>query len=41
VKRCAELHGGTVQMTSRMGEGTTVTVKLPVFGTNYEKDIGH
>ncbi|MCI0746177.1 MAG: PAS domain S-box protein [Verrucomicrobia subdivision 3 bacterium] len=41
VKRCAELHGGEVQVTSRIGEGTTVTVKLPVFGANHEKDIGH
>jgi signal transduction histidine kinase len=31
VKRCAELHGGTVRVESRIGEGTTVTVKLPVF----------
>ena len=33
VKRCTDLHGGTVQVTSRIGEGTTVLVKLPVFGT--------
>jgi len=31
VKRCAELHGGAVQVNSRTGEGTTVTVRLPVF----------
>ena len=31
VKRCAELHGGKVQLNSRIGEGTTVTVRLPVF----------
>lgn len=31
VKRCAELHGGTAQVKSRMGEGTTVTVRLPIF----------
>ena len=31
VKRCAELHGGSVQVKSRIGEGTTVTVTLPVF----------
>ena len=41
VKRCAELHGGKVQLNSKIGEGTTVTVKIPVFGTNDEKDIGH
>jgi PAS domain S-box-containing protein len=33
VKRCAELHGGQVQVKSRIGEGTTVIVRLPVFGT--------
>jgi signal transduction histidine kinase len=31
VKRCAELHGGKVQLNSRIGEGTTVRVRLPVF----------
>jgi PAS domain S-box-containing protein len=41
VKRCAELHGGTVQVNSRIGEGTTVIVRLPVFERSYEKDIGH
>src|SRR5205814_2403442 len=33
VKRCADLHGGKVQVKSNIGEGTTVTVRLPVFGT--------
>jgi PAS domain S-box-containing protein len=32
VKRCVELHRGGVQLTSALGEGTTVTVRLPVFG---------
>ena len=41
VKRCTELHGGQVQVESKVGEGTTVIVRLPVFGTNYEKDTGH
>jgi PAS domain S-box-containing protein len=41
VKRCAELHGGNVQVNSKVGEGTTVTVRLPVFGTNHEKDTGY
>lgn len=31
VKRCIELHGGTISLQSRMGEGTTVTVQLPLF----------
>jgi PAS domain S-box-containing protein len=41
VKRCAELHRGAVQVNSKIGEGTTVTVRLPVFQTNHEKDFGH
>jgi PAS domain S-box-containing protein len=32
VKRCADLHGGQLQLKSKMGEGTTVTVRLPLFG---------
>lgn len=39
VKRCAELHGGKVQVRSKIGEGTTVQVKLPVFERNHEKNI--
>jgi len=31
VKRCAELHGGRVNVESTVGEGTTVMVRLPVF----------
>ncbi|MEO8429370.1 MAG: PAS domain-containing sensor histidine kinase, partial [Verrucomicrobiota bacterium] len=31
VKRCTELHGGEVQVESKVGAGTTVTVRLPVF----------
>ena len=31
VKRCAELHGGKMQLTSQIGQGTIVTVHLPVF----------
>jgi len=31
VKRCAELHGGKVWVKSKIGEGTNVQVKLPVF----------
>jgi signal transduction histidine kinase len=32
VKRCVDLHGGSVAVQSRLGEGTTVFVRLPVFG---------
>ncbi|HSY19370.1 MAG TPA: PAS domain S-box protein [Candidatus Acidoferrales bacterium] len=31
VKRCAELHGGKVQLDSQIGRGTIVTVRLPIF----------
>jgi PAS domain S-box-containing protein len=41
VKRCAELHGGTVELHSRIGDGTSVMVKLPIFGTSGQKAAGH
>ena len=31
VKRCVEQHGGNLQIESREGAGTTVTVQLPVY----------
>jgi len=31
VKRCVELHGGTIELQSKEGEGTTVIVRLPLF----------
>lgn len=31
VKRCTELHGGSISVNSAVGEGTTFTVKLPLF----------
>lgn len=31
VRRCCELHGGTVSVVSREGAGTTFTVRLPAF----------
>ena len=30
VKRCVELHDGTLQLNSKLAEGTTVTVRLPL-----------
>jgi signal transduction histidine kinase len=30
VKRCVDLHGGTIHIASRPGEGTRVTVVLPL-----------
>jgi signal transduction histidine kinase len=32
VQRCVELHGGDLQLESEPGQGTTITVRLPVFG---------
>ena len=30
VKRCIDLHGGTIKVDSRVGKGTSVTVRLPL-----------
>jgi signal transduction histidine kinase len=32
VKRCVDLHGGEIKLESKLGEGTAVTVRLPVSG---------
>jgi len=34
VIRCVELHHGKVRIASKVGQGTTVTVRLPVFETH-------
>jgi signal transduction histidine kinase len=31
VKRCVDLQGGKIQVESKLSEGTTVTVRLPIF----------
>ena len=31
VKRCVDLHGGTITLQSEVGQGTEMTVRLPVF----------
>jgi signal transduction histidine kinase len=30
-KRCVDLHGGHINVESKVGKGTTVTVRLPIF----------
>jgi signal transduction histidine kinase len=30
VKRCIDLHGGCIKVESKLGEGTTMTVRLPI-----------
>ena len=37
VKRCVALQGGKIEVESKLGEGTAVTVRLPI---TYEKDFG-
>ena len=34
VKRCVDLHGGRLQLTSKTAEGTVVTVRVPRFSLN-------
>jgi signal transduction histidine kinase len=34
VKRCVDLQSGSLQLTSKIGEGTVVTVRVPVFSLN-------
>ena len=32
VRRCVDLHGGKISVESKCGEGTVVTVRLPILG---------
>ncbi len=32
VKRCLDLHGGKIKVHSKLGEGTSVILRLPIFG---------
>ena len=36
VKRCVALQGSKIEVESKLGEGTAVTVRLPI---TYEKDF--
>jgi len=38
VKRCVDLYGGEIQVESKSGEGTTVTVRLPMFSATSRED---
>jgi len=35
VKRCVDLHGGKINVDSELGEGTSVTVRLPIFSQEF------
>ena len=39
--RIVEEHGGTLELTSTEGEGTTFTIKIPVMESNFEHDSDH
>ena len=41
VKRCVELHGGLIDLQSRPGEGTTVTVRVPLYRAAGQTDLVH
>jgi PAS domain S-box-containing protein len=34
VKRCVDLHGGSIEVESKLGEGTGVTVRLPMLSSS-------
>jgi signal transduction histidine kinase len=39
VKRCVDLHGGTIRIESRSGKGTVVTVRLPLLSPGNCSDV--
>jgi signal transduction histidine kinase len=41
VKRCVELHGGVIDLHSRPGEGTTITVRVPLYRAAGHTDLVH
>jgi hypothetical protein len=41
VKRCVDLHGGKIKVESRFGEGTAVTVRLPILSKVSPERITH
>ena len=38
-KYIIELHGGTITVTSKVGEGTTFTLTLPIYGETAVKSV--
>ncbi len=38
VKRCLDLHGGSIEVESKLGEGTAVTVRLPTLNPPFSSE---
>ena len=38
VKRCVDLHGGSIEVESKLGEGTAVTVRLPMLNPPFSSE---
>jgi PAS domain S-box-containing protein len=41
VKRCVDLHGGTIKVDSKLGEGTSVTLRLPILSPRVHSFTRH